>query len=139
MTQVDFYTNAPDKQRLACRITLKAYGLGHKITLFCPDAGTAAELDRLLWTVPPTAFVPHCAPEDPLAAVTPVIIDYRGETLVQDQVLVNLTSEQPAFFARFERLIEIVTAQDEDRRRARERYRYYRDRGYALRQHDLAA
>jgi DNA polymerase III subunit chi len=137
MTQIDFYTNVSDKLLTACRIVAKGSALGHKILAFCPDANTAQHLDRLLWTTPPTGFVPHCSPGDALAPFTPVIVDYRGEEPVHDQVLLNLRDEWPAFFGRFERLIEIVSVDADDRLRARERYKFYRDRGYDIRTHDL--
>ena len=137
MTQIDFYTNVEDKLGTACRIVAKGYSLKRRIVVFCPDAETAQRVDRLLWTSPATGFVPHCAPAHPLAAATPVIIDHAGGEPVHDQVLVNLRAEWPPFFGRFERLIEIVTLDDEDRRQARERYKFYRDRGYEIRTHDL--
>jgi DNA polymerase-3 subunit chi len=137
MTQIDFYTNVLDKLGTACRIIVKGYSLRHRIVVFCPDAEIAQRIDRLLWTSPPTGFVPHCSPTDALAAQTPVIVDHRGEEPVHDQVLVNLRDERPSFFGRFERLIEIVSVDEEDCRRARERFRFYRDRGYDIRTHDL--
>ena len=38
----------------------------------------------------------------------------------------------PPQFARFERLLEIVGNEDEELAAGRERYRFYRDRGYAI-------
>ena len=137
MTQIDFYTNVADKIATACRIVAKGYALKHRIVVFCPDREIAQRVDRLLWTTPPTGFVPHCASGEALAAVTPVIIDHVGGEPPYDQVLVNLRNERPAFFGRFERLIEIVSVDDDDRRQARERYKFYRDRGYQIRTHDL--
>jgi DNA polymerase III subunit chi len=139
MTQIDFYTNVSDKLHTLCRLIAKGHSLGHKALVYCPDAETAQRVDRMLWTTPATGFVPHCAPDDPLADVTPIIIDYRGAEPLQDQILINLRSEWPPFFGRFERLIEIVSLDTEDRRCARERYKFYRDRGYEIRTHDLAA
>jgi len=37
------------------------------------------------------------------------------------------------FFSRFERVIEIVTQDENDARLGRERYSFYKDRGYELR------
>ena len=138
MTQIDFYTNVSDKLSTACRIAAKAHVRGQRMLVFCPDPDTATRLDRMLWTTPATGFLPHCTPRDPLAAVTPVLIDYRGDEPACDQVLVNLRPEWPPFFGRFERLIEIVSLDSEDRAQARERYKFYRDRGYEIRTHDLA-
>jgi DNA polymerase-3 subunit chi len=53
-------------------------------------------------------------------------------------VLLNLDAATPPAFERFERLLEIVSADDEDRRVARARYRFYRERGYRIADHDLA-
>lgn len=138
MTQIDFYTHVPDRLRTACLLSSKAFALGLKVTVFCADAGTAQRLDRMLWTTPAIGFVPHCAPDDPLATVTPVIVDYQGENLLNDNVLLNLRPEWPAFFSRFQRLVEIVGLDEADRAQARERFRFYRDRGYEIRTHDLS-
>ena len=139
MTQIDFYTQVDDKLQTACKLTAKARGLGLRVTLFCPDRETASRLDRMLWSVPATGFMPHCRLEDPLAPVTPVLIDTSGENPVHDEVLINLHSEWPACFSRFQRLAEIVSAEDTDRSEARARYKFYRDRGYEIRTHDLSA
>jgi DNA polymerase-3 subunit chi len=138
MTQIDFYTNVADKLTTACRVAAKAYALGHRTLVFCSDGETATRLDRLLWTSPATGFIPHCAPTDPLAKVTPIIIDHRGEEPLCDQVLLNLRAEWPPFFGRFQRLVEIVSMDDEDKAQARERYKFYRDRGYDIRTHDMS-
>ena len=138
MTRIDFYTHVEDKLKTACALAGKAHGLGLKVTVFCPDPETAQRFDRMLWITPATGFLPHCTPRDPLAAVTPVLIDYRGDEPACDQVLVNLRPEWPPFFGRFQRLVEIVSHEDDDRSAARERFRFYRDRGYEISTHDLS-
>lgn len=138
MTQIDFYTHVDDKMRVASRLSAKAVARGMRVVVYCADPEAANRLDRMLWTTPSTGFVPHCAADDPLAPETPVIIDCRGENLVHDEVLVNLRDEQPPFFSRFQRLVEIVSRDDADRASARERFRFYRDRGYEIRTHDLS-
>jgi DNA polymerase-3 subunit chi len=137
VTQIDFYTNVADKLATACRIAAKAYGLGHRMLVLCPDRETASRVDRMLWTAPATGFIPHCAPNDPLAAETPIIVDASGDTPLGDEVLLNLRAEWPPFFGRYQRLVEIVSTDEEDRKSARERFKFYRDRGYEIRTHDL--
>ncbi|HEV7803531.1 MAG TPA: DNA polymerase III subunit chi [Burkholderiales bacterium] len=138
MTQIDFYFNVADKLATACRIALKAYGLGHRMLVFCPDSEVASRVDRMLWMTPATGFIPHCAPANPLVPVTPIVIDHCGDEPVGDQILINLRPEWPPFFSRFERLVEIVSVDDEDRERGRERFKFYRERGYEIRRHDLS-
>ena len=50
-------------------------------------------------------------------------------------MLINLGSDVPTFFGRFDRVAEIVL--DPERDLGRERYRHYRDRGYPLQHHEL--
>jgi|LNFM01.1.fsa_nt_gb DNA polymerase III subunit chi len=138
MTQIDFYTQAADRLHTACRLVAKARSQGLRVTVYCPDRELAGKLDRMLWAVPATGFLPHCTPEDPLAAVTPVLIDGSGDAHLHDELLINLHAQWPASFSRYRRLAEIVSTGDEDRAQARERYRFYRDRGYEIRTHDLS-
>jgi DNA polymerase-3 subunit chi len=53
-------------------------------------------------------------------------------------VLVNLHRDPPPFFSRFERLAEIVGTDEDSVAAGRARYRFYRERGYELRNHDLS-
>ncbi len=138
MTEIHFYFHAEDRLHTACTVSAKAYGRGLRVHALCPDAETGRKFDRLLWTQPALSFVPHCAPHDKLSAVTPVIIDHEGGDPPHDEVLLNLRQELPPFFSRFRRVIEIVTLDEEDRRLARERFKFYRDRGYEIHSHDLS-
>ena len=137
MTEVLFYTHVDDRLQTACTLTVKALARQMRVMLFTADAADTERVSRLLWSVPATGFLPHCRSEDRLSAVTPVIVDHRAEPLVHDQVLINLRAETPAFFSRFQRLVEIVGLEEDDRNAARERYRFYRDRGYEIKTHQL--
>lgn len=137
MTRVDFYFNAPSKPEVALRLTAKAYQAGRRTLLFTEDATLAAELDTGLWTAQQLSFVPHVRCGHPLAARTPVLIGTHADELAACDVLINLSEAPPACFGRFDRLIEIVTADETDRLQARSRYRFYQERGYALETHDL--
>jgi len=139
VTEVLFYTNVDNKLQTACTLTLKALARGMRVMLLTPDSSGTERLSKLLWSTPATGFVPHCRSADRLASVTPVIVDHVAEPLLQDQVLVNLCDQTPAFFSRFQRLVEIVGTEDADREAARTRFRFYRDRGYEIRTHQLGA
>lgn len=138
MTQIDFYTGVEDKMHTACRLAAKAFSLNLRVLVCCSDADTAHRFDRLLWTMPATGFIPHCFSGDPLAPATPIIVDHDNGDPLHDQVLLNLRTQWPPFFSRFQRLIEIVSLDDDDKSSARERFRFYRDRGYDIRTHDLS-
>ncbi len=138
MTQVDFYFNAEDRLQVACRLAAKAVGRGKRVLIYAPEAQTASRMDRMLWTWPAVGFVPHCMAHDALAPETPVLIAAGEEAPEPCDVLVNLADACPPHFARFERLLELVGRSDEEKSAGRERYKFYRDRGYAIANHDLA-
>ena len=138
LTQIDFYFHVENKLHTACSLSAKACARGMRVLAYCADADTSAKLSRLLWTAQAMSFIPHCSASDPLAAVTPVILDHEGAEPAHDELLINLHPELPPFFSRFQRLIEIVSLDEEDRSRARARFKFYRDRGYAIQNHDLS-
>jgi DNA polymerase-3 subunit chi len=138
MTRIDFYVQASDRLQIACRLVVKAYAAKNRVLVYSPDDTIARALDRLLWTTPAIGFVPHCMAHHPLAADTPVLISREGDAPGHDDVLLNLHHEWPPFFPRFQRLLEIVGPDEEDKSAARARFRAYRDRGYPIHTHDLS-
>ena len=137
MTEVLFYTFAGDPLDVARRIATKACGQGKQVMIYAPDATVADAIDRLLWTTPALGFVPHCRDSDALAGETPVLIGTDADALRSADVMINLHAEQPPAFARFERLVEIVGLDEAGVEQGRERYRFYKSRGYPLETHDL--
>lgn len=138
MTQIDFYTKVPDKIHTACRVIGKAMASGMRIMVLTPDAATTEEVDRLLWTHPATGFIPHVRARHRLAAVTPVLVDHDLSGVDRDELLLNLRLDTPEVFSRFQRLVEVVSVDDGDTVAGRARYKYYRERGYEIRVHDLS-
>lgn len=139
MTSIDFYFNAGDRLEVACRLAGKALQQKKRVLIYAPQPELAQKLDRLLWTAQAVSFIPHCAAHDALASETPVLITSDDEAPVHAcEVLLNLSADCPRFFERHERLLEVVPQDDAERQAARARYAFYRDRGYAIRNHDLA-
>ena len=138
MTTIDFYFNAADRLQVACRLASKAMSEGKRMLVYAPDAELAARVDKLMWTWQATGFVPHCPVEDPLASETPILIGRTDELPPNCGLLVNLGTDCPPHFASFERLFEIVGADEAEKEAGRNRYKLYRGRGYAIANHDLA-
>jgi len=142
VTTIDFYVNAADRLQVACRLAGKAHAQRKRLLIYAPQSDTAQRIDRLLWTWPATGFVPHCFAHDAIARETPVLITSEAgtaEAAEAAELLLNLDEACPPHFERFARLLEVVGQDDAVRREGRERYRYYRDRGYPIRTHDLLA
>jgi len=140
MTEVTFHFNAPDKAGYACRLLRKAVASGAKVAV-TGDSRLLRELDVLLWTFAPLEFVPHClgtAGPPAVLAASPVVLVESARSAPHTHVLVNLGTAVPEGFERFERLIEVVGVEDEDRQQGRQRWKHYADRGYAIVRHDVA-
>lgn len=142
MTSIDFYFNADDRLQVACRLAGKAVKQNRRMLIYAPDAETASRIDKMLWTWPAIGFVPHCAVHAALAAETPVLIASEvgadAETPADCEVLLNLGADCPPHFERFTRLLEVIGTDEQDKEKGRGRFRFYRERGYKIANHDLA-
>ena len=140
MTEIAFHFNTPNKIGYACRLLRKAYGRGAQVVV-TGEPALLRDLDVTLWTFGALEFVPHC-----LGAAQGLRVQARSPILLADstrgaphqQVLVNLGPVVPDGFKRFERLIEVVGGDDEDRQSGRRRWKHYADRGYSIQRHDVA-
>jgi DNA polymerase-3 subunit chi len=141
MTEVAFHFNVPDKLGYACRLLRKAAGSGSRVVV-TGQPELLRTLDTELWTFSALEFIPHChaaAADAQVLAASPVVLSDSARGTPHQEVLVNLGGPVPEGFERFERLIELVTQDDQDRQQARTRWKHYADRGYAITRHDLAS
>ncbi|NMY30379.1 DNA polymerase III subunit chi [Pseudomonas sp. WS 5412] len=139
MTQVDFYIlpSADPSARLdfACKLTEKAWRMGHRIYLHCSDAAQRDDLDARLWRFKGESFVPHGPAEsEPDSQVVLGVSDSCGD---HHDLLVNLDLKVPAFAKGFARVAEVVVEDPAIRQAARESFRFYREQGYSLQDHRL--
>ena len=141
MTGIEFHANVDDKLRYGCRLIRKAVRSGAKAVVVA-DSGTLTQLDQLLWSYSNTEFLPHClanSPETTLHASPVVLVEQLTDPvteLASTSVLINLGQQVPVNFERFERLIEISSADADDRQAALGRWKHYKDRGYAMKRHE---
>lgn len=138
MTDVAFHFNAPEPLDYACRLLRKAVASGAKVVVTgLPE--TLRQLDADLWSVSPVDFVPHCLLRgDPrVIAASPVILTTQPANAPHQQVLLNLGATVPQGYEAFERVIEVVSLDEDDRVRARQRWKQYAAQGHPILRHDL--
>jgi DNA polymerase III subunit chi len=138
MTRIDFYSNAEPKLQVACELVAKIVEQGLRVFVYAPDENTARTFDELLKTHQPLGFAPGRTTRHALSSETPVVIACEDVEIARHEVMINLRADSPPSFSRFERLVELVGAGDDDRRFARSRFRFYRDRGYEINHYDLS-
>jgi DNA polymerase-3 subunit chi len=140
MVRVDFYIlggaarAAP--QRVACRLAEKAWLMGHRVFIATGSEAMTRQLDDLLWTYRQDSFTPHGTYPGQSGDEPPILIGDR-DAPPHAEVLINLSDAVPPFHERFVRVAELVGADEAARRAGRDRFRFYRDRGYDLHTHSL--
>ena len=141
MTRVDFYIlgsgDHDASSMFACRLTEKAFRQGHRVFINTGTEEQLQRLDELLWTFRDGSFLPHAVFDGSAGMQEPILLGHGAEPQACSNVLVNLAGDVPTWFGRFERVAELVHGDGAQRAAARERYAYYRDRGYTLNTHDI--
>lgn len=143
MTEVMFHLGVEDRLGYACRLLRKACAKEARVVVSA-SAPTLAKLDAMLWVFEAEAFVPHVrvAPGTqvpPRLQHTPIWLVENVETAPHHDVLVNLGDELVAGFESFAKVIEIVPVEEAPKQAARQRWKHYAQRGYAIGQHDAGA
>ncbi len=137
MTRIDFYQLDPARHaydQVVCKLCQKAWDNRQLTLLLTQSAEQSQHLDQRLWTFVDDSFVPHDCAEDG-DFVTPILIHDNPDPAGERQLLINLSDSVPAYFAQFERVIELVT--EENKAQARANYSYYKERGYPLKHVNL--
>jgi len=140
VTSVAFHFNVNHRLTYACRWLRKAIGQRARVTVIGAPA-TLQELDRALWTMSETEFLPHCLADAPaqIVARTPIVLAQSlQDAPAHRQLLLNLGERVPEGFEQFERVTEMVGQDETERLGARERWKHYLARGCSITRHDLA-
>ena len=144
--RADFYLIAKPRFRdepllLVCELAKKALAAGQPMLVLARDTAQAERLDDLLWEFEPDAYVPHqiagldledgggeedeadvlIAPPEADVPLRPLVLNLR-EAAVPDG---------------FDRVLEVVPADDAARGPLRERWTQYKQRGVELSKHDM--
>jgi DNA polymerase III subunit chi len=138
VTRIEFYTGVAQPVAAAHKLSLKVFAANRKLRIVTANAEETEALDRLLWESPESDFVPHVRLDSPLRDDTPIIIDHTPSHEGVADVLISWCDEPMSFFARFERLIEIVGVEEKSALAGRRRWQFYKERGYAMTHTDLA-
>jgi DNA polymerase-3 subunit chi len=126
----------------ACKLCDKAVAAGQQVYIYAPATEAANAVDSLLWSFRQNSFIAHerlgMPDAEPLQEpLPPVLIGAVEPPDSHHGVMINLGLEVPPFFSAFERVLEIVDGDAAQRAKSRERYKFYRDRGYELSSHNL--
>ncbi len=140
MPRADFYLIDQPRFRsnpllLVCELAKRAFASGQAALILARTKEQAGQLDEVLWSFDDEAFIPHQLAGEEDDALTPILIAAPG-TLVADRALIiNLRDECAGGV--FERVLEVVAADEAERAGSRERWRTYQRAGFELKKNDM--
>ena len=121
---------------LVCELCRKANDAGLATLVLARDSAQAEELDDLLWSFNPDAFIPHqIAGSDEDEEEALVLIAPPGQQPGLRPLVINL--RDAAWMEPCDRELEVVPDDPAAREPLRERWRQYKAAGYALSKHDM--
>jgi DNA polymerase-3 subunit chi len=140
VARADFYLIAKPRfraepLRLACELARKAHDAGQPTLILARDHAQAEELDDLLWAFDDDAYVPHQIAGDEEDELAPVLIATPDMDVPMRPLVLNL--RDAAVEGAFERVLEVVPADESARGPLRERWKAYKARGLEVKSHDM--
>ena len=139
MTQVAFHIGIEDRVAYCCRLVRKVLASGAQ-ALILGDGPMLRRLDAALWADEAAGFTPHALADGPasIAAHSPVLLAAQVPTdLAQQSVLINMSDQPPDDPHQRERVIELVSGDEQAIQDARQRWKSYKQRGFSLVNHDV--
>lgn len=140
MPRADFYLIDKPRFRddpllLVCELAKKAFDSGQSTLVLARSFEQAEQLDEKLWEFDENAFIPHQIAGDDDDPITPVLI-VAPDTHTADRALVINLRDEPAP-GLFDRVLEVVPADEEQRLGSRQRWKTYQHAGFEVAKHDM--
>ena len=140
MARADFYLIDKPRFRedpllLVCELTKRAFDAGQSTLILARTFDQAEQIDEKLWEFSDDAFIPHQIAGDEDDAITPVIIAPPDVTTPDRALVINLRED--AATGLFDRVLEVVPADQSERDGSRKRWSMYKAAGFAVAKHDM--
>ncbi|PCJ34449.1 MAG: hypothetical protein COA75_13475 [Cellvibrionales bacterium] len=136
MTKVHFHQLQGSREdtiaralQLVCELANEAGKRQHSVLIYCRDAALLKSLEAELWQHIPSSFLAHSTVADDNAPIYICSNDVSGD---YHDMMINLHSETPDWFSRFEHLAELIYGDDKQVQCKRERFAHYKHLGYPL-------
>lgn len=123
MTNIQFYLietdNASEQFNYALQLALQHLALGKHLHIHTASASDTRQMQKLF--------------ADKLSHGNDrLTIGHQGEPENNRDILLNLSTEVPHFFSSFDSTLEVICTGSTAKDTGRERYRFYKSRGYPL-------
>lgn len=132
MTKIRFYTDVTDQVALMQHLVSQALSRQRQVTIYVPDRERAVQLSEGLWQQSADSFFPNALADAAHAVLTPVQLAWQPEQIRQDDLLFNCQATLPKFFSRYRHVFELIGTDEAEKAAGRQRWAFYRDRGYEI-------
>jgi len=133
LTHIEFIFNVVDKTKLAIVLTEHLIKRNRSVLIYFEDQSAIDDFSLSL--LEKELFMPHLIEENTFLnklSLTESKLDLMDDTLI------NFTSKEIQGFSRYLKMYELVSHDDEDKKSARERYRFYKGCGYQIDSMDVS-
>jgi len=142
MREVDFYILSKDDigstMMFVCKLSEKAYKMKKSISILTPDHDFSEKLSELLWGFKKESFLPNTIKISKKKEFSNSIsVTHNEDFLDNSDVLINLSDQDIDNCQSANRLIEIVPNNEELKKRARKKYKEYKESNYDVRSHNI--
>ncbi|MDI9335848.1 MAG: DNA polymerase III subunit chi [Gammaproteobacteria bacterium] len=144
MCEIEFHFNVQDKKPYLYQLLLRAYQKHFRYAVVTRESDLHA-LDTFLWTYQATEFLPHCIYTSSIAQLkhSPIVLFSTNcssiSCFTDIPYLIQDTEEPWTCFSSFEKVMEIVSTEEQDKYHAREKWKYYKQKGYPMVAIDLSS
>lgn len=129
MTNIKFFFNVENKIDLICSILPERLNKKRNSLIYCFDNIQLNLLSDQLWGNSVESFFPH--EENKHHHFSKIILSNKNIEWMDDTII-NISSQMVDGFNRYLNLFEIVSTDEEDKKLARIRFQYFKDRGYNI-------
>jgi DNA polymerase-3 subunit chi len=134
-TTVEFYLfEDPDPKAFILSVchTLKNLPRRLKVYIQCEDEAHCFKLDESLWTFDAASFIPHQIEGEGPYPRANICLGSATDPPLEADWLMNLSTQLPGRAERYTHIIEYLANIESVRARARQRYQFYKQKGYAV-------
>ncbi len=128
MTNIQFIFNVSDIKNLTYKIVCRYFIRHRSCFVFLSDEETIAQFSDDLWGREKFSFLPHEINKSDI--FNKISLGHNSELM--DDVIINGTNKNVNKFSRYQKLYELVGINESDKKIARERFLFYKDRGYEI-------
>ena len=134
MTEVSFYhLERQSLDQVLPKLLERVVDSGPRAVVLTGSDERVERLNALLWTYDDSSFLPHGAKADGNLADQPIYLTTEEENPNGATVLTVIDGVRPTYIGEFDRCLEVFNGHDDGEvSAARERWKQYKDLGYAV-------